>query len=312
MGTAYTEFSCLAQDLMTNLQTAILSSTDWSRPNSGTKPTLYKCTTTRGVQMCIDLADAALTAQTLSAALYRTHDGTTGVDKAIKYLLYKRNNTGALATNTIRVIVSAGKEHLFISVEGPRIGDATGVDNGAYGSMRQYIFLNDLVPYFDSTVDLASTIVAGGSPSLVTASAGQGTGSHWVHASRNMRDSAAWSVGKLATLIFPSSSLQSGMNAQMSGKDGNIYLAPYVFFDDIEGIRGRLASFFFAGYTIVDPGEPPPMQAGQIITYASKQYKLLPVSKSDGTQNVWGPLGMAFTADVNNTQRSPIVAVPYA
>lgn len=312
MPTAYQEFTCLGSNLLSTLQAAILASSDWVRPDSGGKPTLFKATTTRGAQMVVDTADVAVTVQVATFGVYRTHDGITGVDKISRYLYMKRVSAGTLAANTYRGVVSAGKEHLFVMIEGPRVGESS-PDSVGYGSIRNYFFMSDIVPYFDSTIDKAAAVAVGGAITATPSAGTLGVNHHVTVASRNMADTASWSPGKLLTLNFPIHYLQDQPGWQVNGPDGNQYLSPYVFVSDSNGIRGRLSSFFFAGWNLVNTFETPGVVPGSIVTYGGKQYKLLAVSKSDGTTgNVWGQFGAVLNNTGGDAQRSPIVAVPYA
>ena len=204
MATAYTEFDCLGTALLSTIQTAILASTDWARPNSGSFPTLYKATTTAGAQMCIDINTTAITTTNLIYTWYRTHDGTTGVDPLSKGFRFKRNATGTLAANTYHGRVSAGKDHLYIDIEGPRPGE-TNTDHSGLGSLRNYLFMSALEPYYD-TVDTTPTVIVGGGQWINTSSA-LGNGSHVAYASRNGRNT---SPGPLASSARSPTPLPTG------------------------------------------------------------------------------------------------------
>jgi len=308
MATAYTEFTCLGQDLLANLQTAILASSDWTRPNPATLPNLYKGVTTRGAQMCVDLNDAAITTSLLTLGVYRTHDGTTGVDKITRYIPTKRTTTGSLAQNYYRGVVSVGKEHLFISLEGPRPGEVN-TDSTSYGSIRSYFFMNDIIPYHPSSIDTVPAVAVGGWLVNSTTSAFSNQ-NHNTVSSRNPANTGSWSPGKLTSLTFPLSNWSDSIGVNWTGPDGDLYLGPYVLFDDYSGIRGRLASFFYAGFNTVSTYETAPNAGNQLITYQGKQYKLLNVTKSDGNAQMWGQFGANPTNSGADSSRSVIVAVP--
>src|SRR3954471_9618280 len=117
MALAYSEFTTTQANLVADLKTAITSSSDWANITGN----ILKATTTRGAQMVVDLTDAAIALNLLTIAFYRTHDGVTGVDKITRFIYFKSGATGA-TTNPVYCVVSASKEHLYVSVEGPRSG----------------------------------------------------------------------------------------------------------------------------------------------------------------------------------------------
>jgi hypothetical protein len=318
MATAYTEFDCLGSDLLSTIQTAILASGDWARPNSGTFPTLYKATTTRGAEMVIDINAAALTVTTFTVDIFRSHNGTTGTAAARRYLRMKGASAGTLATNTYHGIVSVGKEHFFLSVEGPRASEAN-PDNSSYGSVRSYIFINDLVPYFPG-VDTTPTVIHNanssnaGTVSPSTASANIKV----AYAARNglnTLDHSPGRIGSVADLGGNGTEVAMLRNVALLD-DENFIVWPYVFSDSIEGPRGRLASFFFAGWSILSGTTDttqsiPPV--GQVIEWDGDLYKLLSVSKGDGNNySQSGAFGTAIQIATSTWMTSPIVAVPYA
>lgn len=310
MATAYTEFHCLGADLLTNLQTAILASSDWSRPNAAGKPTLYKATTTRGAEMALDISAVAPTNTALTVDFFRTHDGTTGVDSARRWLRHK-TGAGTFASIMYHGVVSVGKEHLYISIEGPRPGE-TSPDNSSYGSIRNYVFLADLVPYYP-TADTVPAVVHGGSPVNGTPSA-LASLHHYAWASRDALNVRSWSPGKLLTLTFPGSNSNNrvAVRRETALDGGKYHLAPYVFFDNVDGIRGRLAAFFCAGYSSADLQDVPPSPVGEVITFEGQQYKLLQVNKSESSSEQWGAFGAALNSSAALHNASVVVAVPYA
>jgi len=310
MATAYTEFDCLGTDLMTNLTSAILASGDWSRPNSGSLPTLFTATTTRGAQMALDLNTTAFTVSLINATFYRSHDGTTAVDGVTRFLRHKTGATGSLAANTYHGIVSAGKEHLFISVEGPRIGEAN-PDSATVGSNRMYFFMSDLVPYFPA--DTTPTIVSFGATANAAGATWLTHGMAWAH--RNGANTTSWQPGKVISLDWPNGNsaslhLNSRLEASLDGDDQQHW--PYLYVDNTEGLRGRLSSFFYLGYNYATTLDVPVPQEGQIVTIDGLQYKALAVHKGDANVNTYGAFGGAVTSTSVTYWVSPIIAVPYA
>jgi hypothetical protein len=276
---------------------------------------LYKGTTTRGAQMVIDLNDTPLAANgtALSMAIYQSHDGTNagtpsmnGVGRAQRYL-YWRVSAGA-ATHTLHVVLSVGKEHFYLSIEGPRGGE-TGSANGQYGSLRQYVFLCDLVPY--DVGDTTPVVFAGGS-STAAADGAFTNFSHIGHVSKNLAGTGNWAPARLATLDFPKGGWGDTLNLQRQRQADNMFmLAPYVVFLDDTGMRGRLSSFFFAGFNWPDNNyEVPPPPVGTKVQYQGDWYKLLPVNKSEASRNCWAQFGAVTQSNGTLYARSPVVAVP--
>lgn len=309
MAVAYSEFTTTGANLLADLRTAILASSDWTRLNAAGRPDTYSCTTTRGAQMNFDLNDVAPNTQVMTIGVYSSYDGTTLGSKVQRWLYYKRVASGTFATNVYRCWVSVGKEHVFIAIEGPRPGDTGGGQDTANGSYRNYFFMNDLVPYFDASIDPNPTIVVGGQQNNTIDATGTNL-SHKVWVPKNIHN-VAWSSGNLNTLDWPRVGSASFYNPQRVSPDGNYYMAPYVLFDDQDGIRGRLASFFFAGLTanqdIVNRLSAP---VNDVVTYAGQKYKLLAVNRTDGnnSNDAWGAFGEA--SNRSNLLYSVVVGVP--
>lgn len=304
MATAYAEFRCLGSDLLAQLQAAILASSDWSRPNAGARPNTLKATTTRGAQMVVDLSDVAPTVQKLTLGVYDSYDGTTLGNKLTRYLWMKNANTGTLAANYYYVTVSAGKEHLFFSVEGPRSGD-TSNDLAGIGSNKQYFFLCDLVPYYDNTVDPNPAVICGASDTTNTSETVLSTTDMKVWATKS-KSGQPWSAGMLAML--DQSSLYINLNR--TAADGNYVMSPFVFFDDVDGMRGRLNNIYYMGfnYTQVSDGQPSAPQGGTI-TKDSVTYKIINANKGGVVVNA-GPLGYITNDTAATATRSVLVAIP--
>lgn len=267
---------------------------------------VLKATTTRGAEMIVDLAESSVHAQALVMAAWRAHDGTTGTDKTQRWM-YHRAATATATTIPLHCIVSASKEHLFVSVEGPRANEP-GASSATVGSVRNYFFFDDVVPYHAS--DTNPVVFAGG---MMAGSQGASAvnNSHQGHFSRNYANTASWSVAKPLTLDFPTlSSAETVQVTRLSVGDGKYYLSPYVCFGDESGMRGRLASFFHAGFNSSDTPEIPSAPIGQKIQYDGEWYKILAVSKSDGANSTWSQLGAAANATSTTAHRSVLVAVP--
>lgn len=304
---AYSEFVTTQANLLSAIRDAILVSTDWSRPNAAGKPNLLKCTTTRGADMIVDLEDAAPSLARAVMAVWRQHDGTTGVDKAARYLFWRYTTSGASAGMNVHVTVSADKDHLFISAEGPRPTE-TGAYSATYGSIRTYFFMCDLVPYHAS--DTNPVVVAGGHMSDNSVS-GISLNNHQVQTSQGF-NLEPWSFGKLCSVdfitMFTADTIQTKRECLWND---SYYLFPYVVVDDYAGLRGRLSSFFFAGYNqSTDSPEISTPAVGSKVQYDGKWYKLVSPCKGDGSSNYfYGQFG-AVANTGSNQGRSVVIAIP--
>lgn len=276
---------------------------------------LYKATTTRGAQMVIDLNDAALslTGALVSCAVYQSHDGTNagtpsanGVGRSQRFL-YWRTGAGT-ATQTLHVVLSVGKEHFFLSIEGPR-GSEIGAVNGQYGSLKNYVFLCDLVPY---DVGDTTPVVFSGGNATNDVNGSFTNFSHIGYVSKSLSGTANWAPARLATLDFPKGGWGDTLNVQRQRQtDNKFMLSPYVVFLDDTGMRGRLSSFFFAGFNWPDNNyEVPPPPVGTKVQYQGDWYKLITVSKSEAARNCWAQFGAVVQSNGSLYARSVVVAVP--
>lgn len=241
MATYYADFDSTPANLVATLKTEIVKSTDWTNITGN----IMKATTTRGAEMVVDLTDAAITSMRMQCGVYRTHNGTTGTDKVIRYVAWKATVTGA-TTDILHVQLSVGKEHFYLAVEGPRQGEPNPDDSSNFtGSMRQPLFLGDIVPYFASDT-VPAVLLLGNTASTAFSS-------ETVHVSRNAANSASWVPARLGTMTMPKaptdvSGVQTYSPRRECSADGNTYLWPWVVLEDTAGIRGRIAKCFFAGF----------------------------------------------------------------
>ncbi len=275
---------------------------------SGTPVTLVneilKTTTTRGVDMIFEIERGETNGLTL--AVWKAHDGTSGTDRSNRWLYFRSATTTVTAT-PLHVVVSASKEHIFFSIEGPRANENQAT-SATLGSIKNYLFMDDVVPYHAG--DLTPVVFAGGQVAA-SPTASLASGSFQGNFSRNYPNSASWPVAKVLTLDFPSlSSTETIQVPRLSSGDNKYYFAPYVCFGDESGIRGRLASFFHVGYTSSDTPEIAPPPVGQKLQYGGKWYKLTAVNKSDGAVMTWGQLGSSTNNTATTYFRSVVVAVP--
>jgi len=228
-------------------------------------------------------------------------------DKITRYLPWRGSTSGGATSNTVHWTVSAGKEHLFVSIEGPRQGEPG--YNISSTPCRGSLFLGDIVPYFGA--DTVAAVVC------VSHAAGLGSSDVTVgcNVSRNAANNASWVTGKLLTLAVPilySSTLAVGSVQRIASGDGKTYLWPYVVVEDTAGLRGRIGKAFYAGmgYDGSASGVDPIPSPYSRVTYSGETYMVLMANALAG---VSGYTFNAFGGDANGGSGSgPIVAVPYA
>lgn len=273
-----------------------------------TRNTVLKSTSDRGAALIVDLEAGAVspTFTNLLLSVYRQYTGTApgGQTDAKQYNLYWKIATGTSAM-PLHVTLSAGKNHLFISIEGPRSNE-TSTQSATFGSGKNYFALCDLIPYHAGDAVPAAIGIG-----VNTNGPSTSLNSHQVHISRDSTDTISWSPGRLGSLDWPTVATTDVVTLNRSCTiDGNTYLFPYVVASEAEGLRGRLSSFFYAGTTGPTPVADYPEPVGTKVSYDGIVYKMLAVNKGDGTNPAWGPFG----ASANSTAitRSTVVAVPFA
>jgi hypothetical protein len=269
---------------------------------------VVKCTTTRGADMIVDLMDShiSVAGTGLGMAAYRAHTGglTGGTGRLGKWL-YWRSGT-PVAANVIHCIVSASKEHLFISLEGPRYNE-TNPESATLGSSRNYFAICDLVPYFAGDTTPVATCIA----KAITGLTASFPLDLYVNNTRDAAATTDWPTARLLTLDNPSNGGAFSVNFQrQAAGDGNWYLAPYVVVEDSNGERGRLAAFHFAGYINPDALDAlvPSPPIGSKITYGGQLYKIV-VGNKTGTNNSQYA-GFGAVANPSNNANGIAIAIP--
>lgn len=292
MAHVYVEFDTTPGGLVAALKTNILTSSEWSNPTGN----VLKATSTLGAQMVIDLTGGgAVETFRMRPLFWRAHNGTTGTDSHQRTIYWSRNSNGGsgniTTTSPIHVRLAAGPTLLYFDIEGPRVGEQ-GYDNNILGCRRQFLFISQITPYFGT--DTVPAVVVGGCssyPGYENQSPGDGSVAAWV--SRNAADSASWQQSRILTLAFqyavPTNSVPP-QHQTYSSIDGNYYMAPYVVFEDLAGIRGRLTDLFNLGGVYASSlraGAAPQISVGQIVTAGSNTYKaILPVKmENDNADN---------------------------
>lgn len=308
-GSAVREYRTVTAVAATTVTVAALSFAHASGTGVYWGNELFKATTTRGADMIFDLNDTTYpTLFNLNMAVWGGHDGTTGTNRSPRYLSWRANATGAALSNPLHCIVSAGKEHIFISIEGPRAGEV-GAVSAQYGSYRSYFFMSDMVPYHpEDTVPVA---YAGGSL-IAGINSAVTNNSYLGHLTENLAGTSPWDPTKLASVDVLGWNVAPtvGVNRQ-SAADGQFYLFPYLCVSNAEGLRGRLSSFFFAGWSVANPhdliGVPP---LGAKIVHNGQTYKLLAVDKGGASANSWYQFGANDNTAAGSFNNSVVVAVP--
>lgn len=277
---------------------------------------VVRATTTRGASIIIDLngGPESFALTRLSMRVWRTLVGgnikdTEVTESTDRYVWWRPS--GGTTTQSLHVVISISKEHLFIGIEGPRSHEA-GAFSTTYGYQRQYFFVSDLVPYHSS--DAVPAVVLGGCSTTVSSYAMVNYNSHSASVSRTADNESSWTECRLGSVVFPTAQGLETVNLERDCTlDGNKYLFPYVSFGVIEGLRGRLARFFYAGTTAPSPQTDYAAPVGERVTYDGIVYKLVAVNKGDGTStSVWGPFGAAGNNNTTSIGRTVVVAVPYA
>lgn len=261
MPTAYSEFDTTPVNLVADVRARILLSSDWTANGA----TALTATTTSGVPMHISPTG---TPSILFASwqVHRLHNGTTGTDTLTRNIYYKHNSTaGATTSNVVlHVVVSAGKDHLFIYIEGPRATEQY-PDRTDFGSVGQSLFLGDVVPYF--TGQTGCYVVAGNGESTTSPLA-----SDYAVLSRNRSNTTSWVRTRMMTLALPAyGNLSSGMQSNPRAADGTYYLAPWVCFEQLDGLRGRIRDLYHAGATETRPDDYR-FDSGETVTVGGREF----------------------------------------
>jgi hypothetical protein len=253
--------------------------------------------------MAIDLSVAnSNPLQRLIIRLYRSHTGAVAGGYQDKSVWFRQNNNGTQADIPVHVQLSLGKEHLWLSIEGPRGGQPYA--DSALGSIKNDFFVCDLEPYFP-TEDTDPTLVCSSNRPGIAFDQSNLDGQVFTYnQTQDFRNS------KLG-VVSPASGVFGALNRL--GYDGNLYLSPYVVHEDQQGMRGRLKSIFHAGYNYYDSGEAPIVSMGTKVNYAGDVYKIVAPYRSAGIgyYQEAGSLGYIYNRDnAMQAQRSVLVAVP--
>lgn len=300
MGTVLTEFDTTPAGWVAAVKAAIDLSSDWSNITGD----IMKAVAGNGAQMVVNLNKAAVNTIRQPLAVWRTHDGASGVDERTSYH-YWRTVAGA-TTDPLHVLVSAGPDHLCIATEGPRAGEA-GADSATLGSHKSTFFLGAMEPYFAVGVDPIAAVVV-----VERISDSSSDNTHTVAVSRNAANTTSWVSGFLVTpSILPNTLATAPVTRQGSwtALDGNTYLFPWVVWEIAAGIRGRLKTCFYAGCGAVSAAGDPCLSPGEVVTYDGADYMLLSVGRSTSIARC----GQGWVPGVNASSQQgtmPIIAVP--
>jgi hypothetical protein len=268
-----------------------------------------KATTTRGAQMVVDLAYTALDTSNLNLCFYTSHDGTTGTNPLVRFVY----TVAASSSNTWRIRVSAGKEHLYVDMQQPLWGE-TGYD-ASFGARKTFFAMCDVVPYHGGD---ATPVVA----VMAEENASNGLGGKYVRISKNAAATQVWVPASLATLGVPTSSNTEADASyveqlqRVSKGDGKTYLFPYVVFELQDGLRGRLSSFHDGG-----PSYPMtanlegfsavlPLAEGTEVSYGGVTYRVIkPIMSSTSSTGMHG-FGNRYA--FRNSDHCQLIAIPVA
>lgn len=263
MAVIYSEFDTTPATAAADIKTKILTSTDWASLTGTGLTSAVKATTPRGAQMVVDFADVAVTAIRMQMAVYRTHDGTTGVDKVNRFITVR--DSGGATSDPWHVVVSAGPQHLYVSIEGPRNGE-TNVNLAATGSVKQSLYLGDITPYFGGDTIPAVCCIGASTSSRAAQDA-----FCWV--SRNAADTVSWAPSYLST-VAPLTGNQIGVKCPtvVAAGDGNEYLYPWVVVEQGAGLRGRLTNAFYGGFSSTLVAGESGLSPGSRVSYSGSTY----------------------------------------
>lgn len=310
MATAYTVFDSTPATVVADIKAKILLSSDWTNITGN----IVKATTTRGAQMVVDLADAAANSNRMQLAVYRTHDGTTGVDKLTRYITY--NNQTPATSTVLHCMVSAGKEHLVITVMGPRVGETGAQEISTYGSPKASLALCDIVPYHASDTTPAVMLAAHQNSGI-----GDVTDHVWV--SRDQTNTLSWVKAYVYSLTRPahfnSIGVHYNVTQPLSRGDSKIYVWPFVVVEVVDGLRGRLNKIHYVGMNggPAGPDDGSPPFAGTRVTYSSEGYIYTAITRGYNGGSYANGLSFSFQANSfatttgpSDTGNSTIVAIP--
>lgn len=275
----FAQFDTTPANVVADIKTQILTSDAWSNP-AGQR---VVATTTRGASMVVDLADAAATSVRMQLGVYRT----TGLaDKTVRYISWR--GTGGATSDPIHVTVSAGKEHLWLSIFGPQPGEV----NAEANAVREQFFVGDLAPYFAADTIATVLLAANTSNSANTTSI--------AHVSRNAADNASWVAARLGAVMMPCADSSALVNLNLAASsDGTSYFWPYVVVESTAGIRGRVSEVFHIGSSAVT------------LTGVGELTKL---TMGTNTYIVYRPYaqGSSICPWGQGTNSNPLIAVPYS
>lgn len=270
-----------------------------------------KATAPSGLVLCLEIAQVVKNA--ITYRLFRDHTGTNqaGAVSATDWRYVYFHNLATMADSAVvHAVLSVSDTHLFFSLEGPYANE-TGATSTTYGSLRNYMFMDEIFRYHDTdlTPALASWGVTGGDSSPAIADL------LWrCEVSRDAANAASWGLARLPTVTMPHFATGAATNVSSHSTITNqTYLWPYIVVSDADGPRGRLRNLFFAGLNRTTYAIDPVVTMGELITIGDVVYKTLAPHKGDGTQVAGGGLGFySGTNTSNDIYGAPIIAVPYA
>lgn len=314
-GAADCEYRTVTAIAATTVTVAALTYAHSSGTNIYDGHEILKATTTRGADMIVDLMDTHVTVTTskLNLRTWFGHDGSVG-DSGVQRFLYWRNNAGVAAA-VVHCVLSVSKEHIFLSLEGPRAFEPN-TPNATYGSHRNVFFMSDIVPYFGS--DLTPCVYSGGSS---TDSVNWNAQNLFGNVSKNRPGTMKQVSAPLATLGFPvaNSATPHIQLQRIAEADGKFYLFPYVVIESDMGMRGRLAAFWFAGFTYVDThdlsgiADPQSPALNTRLTYAGQEYILLAAHRGGSGASDYAGSSFGYQPNAQGSLwQTPVIAVPYA
>lgn len=199
-----------------------------------------RCVTTAGTEMIVALGDKTPNAYRQPIAVYQSMTGTTAADivmgdKQAGFLRWFSGSSGALTTMPLHVEFSAGPTFLWISVDGPRVGEP----NAESTPSRGIFYIGTILPYDDLDTSEPLLVVLNPTDSIAM--------NDFAYVSRDAADTASWITAVLGTVSYAAEFASSSVGTSLNPvRDGTRFFWPWVVSEHDYGPRGRIKDIYFA------------------------------------------------------------------